>query len=128
MGPKRFVYLLKSETAGERYCFVNKLLTFALTVVLAAGTVTGAAIPAPAQTSATVVEIAASLHVLVLMSDGSVMALGENRSGQLGRPKVISRFLPSDRVSLPAKAVQVAAGEDTSFAPCAQISACRRRC
>lgn len=96
--------------------FVNKLLTFALMVALAHGTVTGAALPTQAQTSATVVEIAASLHVLVLMSDGSVTALGENRSGQLARPKAIRRFFPADRVSLPAKAVQVAAGEDTSFA------------
>jgi alpha-tubulin suppressor-like RCC1 family protein len=75
-----------------------------------------AALPARAQTSATVVEVAASLHVLVLLADGSVVALGNNRSGQLGRPKVIRSFLPAERVPLPAKAVQVAAGEDTSFA------------
>ena len=67
-------------------------------------------------TISAVVEIAASLHVLVLLSDGSVVALGENRSGQLGRPKAIRRFFPAERVPLPAKAVQVAAGEDTSFA------------
>ncbi len=54
--------------------------------------------------------------MLALLSDGSVVALGENRSGQLGRPKAIRRFFPSGRVALPARAVQVAAGEDTSFA------------
>jgi len=90
---------------------VNRSLTLALVLALA-----GAALPARAQTSPTVVEIAASLHVLVLLSDGSVVALGENRSGQLGRPKAIRRFFPAERVPLPARAVQVAAGEDTSFA------------
>ena len=90
---------------------MNRWLTLGLILALA-----GAAVPARAQTPATVVEIAASLHVLVLLSDGSVVALGENRSGQLGRPKAIRRFWPAERVPLPAKAVQVAAGEDTSFA------------
>ena len=90
---------------------MNRWLTLRLILVLA-----GAASPAYAQTPPTVVEIAASLHVLVLLSDGSVVALGENRSGQLGRPKAIRRFFPAERVPLPAKAVQVAAGEDTSFA------------
>ena len=71
---------------------------------------------AQAPPAVTVVEVAASLHVLVLLSDGSVVALGENRSGQLGRPKAIGRFLPAERVPLPAKAVHVAAGEDVSFA------------
>ena len=90
---------------------MNRWLTLGLTLALA-----GAALPARAQTPASVVEIAASLHVLVLLSDGSVVALGGNRSGQLGRPKGIRGFLPAERVPLPAKAVQVAAGEDTSFA------------
>jgi alpha-tubulin suppressor-like RCC1 family protein len=87
------------------------MIWIALIVALA-----GAASPARAQATPAVVEVAASLHVLVLLSDGSVVALGENRSGQLGRPKAIRRFFPAERVSLPAKAVQVAAGEDTSFA------------
>jgi alpha-tubulin suppressor-like RCC1 family protein len=85
-------------------------LALGLIVVLAAP------LPGRVQTQPTVVEIAASLHVLVLLSDGSVVTLGENRSGQLGRPKAVGRFFPAERVPLPAKAVQVAAGEDTSFA------------
>jgi hypothetical protein len=52
---------------------VNGWLTLGLVLALA-----GATFPARAQTPATVVEIAASLHVLVLLSDGSVVALGEN--------------------------------------------------
>lgn len=73
--------------------------------------------PAPAaQAPPTVVQVSASLHVLVLFSDGSVVALGENRAGQAGRPPVIQRFLPAARVELPGKAVQVVADEDTSYA------------
>ena len=59
-----------------------------------------------------VTQIAASWHILALLSDGSVSALGNNRSGQLGRPKVARGFLPAARVDLPGKAVQVAAGDD----------------
>ncbi len=90
---------------------MNRSLTLALILALI-----GAALPVRAQTPPTVVEIAASLHVLVLLADGSVVALGDNRSGQLGRPKGIRQFFPAERVPLPAKAVQVATGEDTSFA------------
>ena len=64
----------------------------------------------------TVVQIAADLHVLALLSDGTVSALGNNRSGQLGRPKVTRGFLPVARVELPERAVQIAAGEDASYA------------
>jgi alpha-tubulin suppressor-like RCC1 family protein len=72
------------------------------------------AVPARAE-APTVKQVAASLHVLLLLSDGSVVALGENRSGQLGRPKSIG-VKPPGKVVLPAKAVQVAAGQDSSFA------------
>jgi len=69
-----------------------------------------------AQTPA-ITQIAAAQHILVLGSDGSVAAAGENRSGQLGRPKVAGRFLPAARVDLPGKAVQVAAGQaEASYA------------
>lgn len=91
--------------------FVKKLLTLAWGFMLGC-----AALPAQAQVPPTVVDIAAGGHVLVLYSDGTVVAMGENRSGQLGRPKAIRRFFPADRVALPGKATQVAAGEDTSFA------------
>jgi alpha-tubulin suppressor-like RCC1 family protein len=65
----------------------------------------------------TVTQIAASWHILALLSDGTVSALGNNRSGQLGRPKAVRGFLPAARVDLRGKAVQVAAGdEDASYA------------
>lgn len=86
------------------------LLLFTLSLVL---------LTAPARTAQaplTVVQVSASLHVLVLLSDGSVVALGENRAGQAGRPPVIRRFQPAARVELPSKAVQVVADEDTSYA------------
>jgi hypothetical protein len=76
---------------------VNRWLTCGLILALA-----GATFPARAQTPTTVAEIAASLHVLVLYSDGSVVALGENRSGQLGRPKGSGRFFPAARAPLPS--------------------------
>ncbi|MFZ5440059.1 MAG: RCC1 domain-containing protein [Myxococcota bacterium] len=63
----------------------------------------------------TVKQVAAARHVLLVLSDGAVVALGENRSGQLGRPKA-NGLQPAARVELPAKAVQVAATADTSFA------------
>ena len=84
---------------------------FVLVVVLALG-VHGAVRPLGAQAPVTVTEIAASWHILALLSDGTVVALGNNRSGQLGRPKVVRGFLPAARVDLPAKAVQVAVGDD----------------
>lgn len=68
--------------------------------------------PLGAQPSTTVTQIAASWHILALLSDGTVSALGNNRSGQLGRPKVTRGFLPAARVELPGRAIQVAAGDD----------------
>jgi alpha-tubulin suppressor-like RCC1 family protein len=88
----------------------RSLLPFVLSLALVAA-------PAlTAQAPPTVAQVSASLHVLVRLSDGSVMALGENRAGQAGRPPAINRFLPAARVDLPAKAVQVVADEDTSYA------------
>ena len=84
--------------------------------VLVALTLAGSAVHARQDPQPSVVQVAASLHILVLLSDGSVVGLGENRSGQLARPPVIRRFLRAERIPLPTKAVQVAAGEDTSFA------------
>jgi alpha-tubulin suppressor-like RCC1 family protein len=61
----------------------------------------------------TVTQIAASWHILALLSDGTVSAMSENRFGQLGRPKSDPlRFLPAARVDLPGKAVQVAVGDE----------------
>ncbi len=79
------------------------------------------ALQAPASLGAqrpSIVQIAASRHILVLLSDGTVAALGENPRGQLGRPKTAPlRFLPTGRVELPGKVVQVAVGdEDASYA------------
>src|SRR5687767_2572610 len=102
---------ISASSSNRAEVFVNKLPTLGLILALA-----GATFQAGAQNPTTVVEIAASLHVLVLLSDGSVVALGENRSGQLGRPQGIRRFFPAGHVPLPSKAVHVAAGEDTSFA------------
>ena len=88
----------------------RSLLPFTLSLALVA-------VPAlVAQAPPAVVQVSASLHVLVLLSDGSVMALGENRAGQAARPPAINRFLPAARVDLPAKAVQVVADEDSSYA------------
>ena len=83
-------------------------------VLLVASLVAAAWRPAAGQapTTVTVTQIAASWHILALLSDGSVSALGNNRSGQLGRPKVTRGFLPAARVDLPRPAVQVAAGDD----------------
>lgn len=86
------------------------------TALLIAAALVGSLVEGRQDPSPTVVQVAASLHILVLLSDGSVVGLGENRSGQLARPPVIRRFLRAERVPLPTKAVQVAAGEDTSFA------------
>lgn len=75
----------------------------------------GASRPGAAQPPR-IAEIAASLHVLVRFDDGTVVAMGENRSGQLARPKDIRQFFPVQRVDLPTKAVQVDASSETSYA------------
>lgn len=80
-------------------------------VLLVLATVSATASPR-AQAPVTVTGIAASWHILALLSDGTVSALGNNRSGQLGRPKVTRGFLPAARVELPGQAIQVAAGDD----------------
>lgn len=65
----------------------------------------------------TVTQIAGSTHILVLLSDGTVSAMGANGAGQLGRPKSTRTFEPAARVALPGKVVQVAASDDgTSYA------------
>lgn len=65
----------------------------------------------------TVTQIAGSTHILVLLSDGTVSAMGQNGAGQLGRPKSTRTFEPAARVELPGKVVQVAAGDHgTSYA------------
>ncbi len=84
---------------------------FAL-VILVALAAQAAMRPLGALAQTTVTQIAASWHILALLSDGRVTALGNNRSGQLGRPKVVRGFLPAARIDLPGKAVQVAAGDD----------------
>ena len=81
-------------------------------VLLVASLVAVAWRPAAGQAPVTVTQIAASWHILALLSDGTVSALGNNRSGQLGRPKVTRGFLPAARVDLPRPALQVAAGDD----------------
>ncbi|MEP7116767.1 MAG: hypothetical protein ABI880_04260, partial [Acidobacteriota bacterium] len=85
----------------------------ALILILALTTASGSRVAAQ---SLTVTQVAASGHILVLLSDGSVVGLGENRAGQLARPPVIRRFLPAARIDLPTKASQVVAEGDTSFA------------
>ncbi|MBP7777600.1 MAG: hypothetical protein KA371_10760 [Acidobacteria bacterium] len=72
-----------------------------------------------AQAPPTVVDAAGSaVHVFLLLSDGSVVAMGGNNSAQLDRPATAPNrdILPAARVDLPRKAVQVAAGAETSYA------------
>jgi alpha-tubulin suppressor-like RCC1 family protein len=89
------------------------LIVHRYTLVILVGLVAfGVGRPLDAQAPPTVTQISASWHILTLLSDGTVSALGNNRSGQLGRPKVVRGFLPAARVDLPGKAVQVAAGDD----------------
>ena len=59
----------------------------------------------------TVTQIAGSNHILVLLSDGTVSAMGNNVAGQLGRLKSTRTFEPAARVALPGKVVQVATSD-----------------
>jgi alpha-tubulin suppressor-like RCC1 family protein len=89
----------------SRRCARTILLCLAIALALCSG---GAQAP-------TVTQIAASWHILVLLSDGTVSAMGENRFGQLGRPKSAPlRCQPAARVDLPGKVVQVAAGDENA--------------
>jgi hypothetical protein len=87
-----------------------------LAAITALSVVVGGTAAPRAQTAAAVTQIAASLQVLVLFADGVVAALGNNRSGQATGPQDLRGFVAARRVSLPIKAVQIAAGGDTSYA------------
>ncbi|MFN7982677.1 MAG: hypothetical protein U0Q11_12525 [Vicinamibacterales bacterium] len=68
-----------------------------------------------AQAAVTVTQMAASLHVLALLSDGSVVGWGENRSGQLGLAEPATIAAPR-RIPLPRKAIGIAANTEASYA------------
>lgn len=68
------------------------------------------------QSAVTVIDVAASGHMLLLLSDGTVVGLVENRSGELGRDPAPDAKSGPVRIALPRKAVQVAAGIGTSYA------------
>ena len=72
-----------------------------------------------AQSGPTVVKVDGDGHKLVLFSDGAVGGWGDTRDGQLGPRAAISNtsghstvFVP---IALPGKAVDIAAGERTSY-------------
>ena len=76
--------------------------------------------PIGAQSPARVVKVVGARHQLALKSDGSVVGWGEWRHGQLGSVAAIGPTAPwTDRpiaMDLPGKAVDVAAGDSTSYA------------
>lgn len=70
-----------------------------------------------AQTPLTVIDVSAARHILVLLSDGTVMGAVDNSYGQLGRDVSNNGGSePLARIALPAKAVQVVASGATSYA------------
>lgn len=79
-----------------------------------------AAIAATMQPSAQtphIVDMAGSRHILALWSDGTVTGMGDNRHGQLARPRTATlTFEPPAPIELPGKAIQVMASIDTSYA------------
>ncbi len=83
-------------------------------------TVVAAALVVTAQPDAQaphIVDMAGSRHILALWSDGVVTAMGDNRHGQLGRPRTATlTFEPSMPVDLPGRAIQVMASIATSYA------------
>ena len=104
---------VRRETLDQRWEREHILLSMRRLAIAILFCVAGhlAVTPLSAQ-APNITQIAASWHILVLLSDGTVTALGDNRFGQTGRPATAPmRFLPVARVALPAKAVQVAAGD-----------------
>lgn len=75
----------------------------------------------PASAAPTVLKVVGGPHVLVLRADGSVIGWGRYRAGQLGEQPVATskrRYGVAEPVviPLPGKAVDIAAGEDASYA------------
>ena len=52
----------------------------------------------------------------MLLSNGTVVGMGENRSGQIGGTPTVNVMHPPRRILLPGKAVQISAWGDTSYA------------
>jgi len=71
----------------------------------------------PAAQAPHIIDMAGSQHVLALWSDGTVTGMGDNRHGQLARPRTASlTFEAPAPIDLPRKAIQVMASIATSYA------------